>query len=187
VAGALIGFVGSSAAGLGAQWFAERRERASAEREEVREHRRREEARLEELRGVLDDAALAMTQLVDAYSRAEHLARHHHAEPPEQDEPVFWEYHNALRAAWRQQTRLEVRLGGDHPVPKSYLGALKVQSDERRALMGLRYLPRHARELEAETAQGLIADRDAAFKLQDEFHREAARLIGPSPAPSQPS
>jgi hypothetical protein len=178
VAGALIGFGGTAAAALGTHFLSGRHERARQEHAAEDARAARREARIEELRGVMDQAAVALTSLMDAYTRAEHCLRHTSAEPADRHEEIYWDFVNALREAWRQHTRLNVRLGEEHEVSARYYDAVKPMMDQVAVVSGLRYSAPRERRVSGDEARVLIAATEAAFEAQQKFHDAASAAVG---------
>jgi hypothetical protein len=152
---------------LGAQYLAGRRE-------ERRERRRLDDARIDELRVVLDAAATdlhraleGLLELVGELDGHTGLSLH----------PIYERFDEAVRGVDRATTRISIRLGEYHPLSDAFWKADTALTDARRALAAIRERPDWRME---PGESGLITESlGDAVLAQARFFEEASRLIGP--------
>ena len=183
---ALIGSVATVSGTLGGQALGARTERTRAEHEDTRElargqredeleHRRVNVARIDELRGVLDDAAQALTRALHAFNEADYRR------PREADDVRYDEYVASLHELWKWETRLAVRLGDESPTFKAYAEAALAIGRPQLFFSGLRSPGADASPfgMDSEAHKTIQESRREAFAAQKRFHMLAAATIGP--------
>jgi hypothetical protein len=163
---------------LGAQYLA-------GWREERRERRRSNDARIDDLRAVLDEAAQALMLACDAHRELERAITRDHGQG--KIGRAFEDYEQALAHARRHGPRLAVRLGEYDPLHDVYDRAVSHVADSRSYFVAL--IGRTDDEA-AETIKTVQSDRGAALVGQERFHMRAAALVGPRldhPSDEQPA
>jgi hypothetical protein len=131
------------------------------------------DARLDELRSVVDDAATALVKVLDVMPQLEDINRGREAVAE-----IIPRLRAGLYEVMRQEARLGARLGWAHEVAAEYKaaqGALgEIHTHWSRFAAG-----------EDETSDDLTRPFDEAFAAQGRFFDATSRLIGPNRLPSK--